>query len=362
MISSLYIHIPFCDRICNYCDFCKVLKGTFSEELYIKALIKEIDSLNIKKNSLKTIYIGGGTPTALSDNLFKELLSYLNKRFYHPKEFTVEANPESLTKKKVSLMLKYGVNRVSLGVQSSNDERLRFLGRNHQVKDVIKAVGLLRKNMLLNYNLDFIYGVPGMQKSDVVKDVNFAIMLKPTHLSFYSLQIEDGTVFKNNKIEAESDLKMSETYNLIRGLLSKRGYHRYEVSNFALKGYESIHNLNYWHDGMYYAAGVSASGYIGNIRYTNTRSIYNYCKGINHQIINKIEPKDEEFEFLMLNLRLQKGFKLTDFYSRFNKNFLTSYKDQIAKVKDDVLIDSKSFKIKPNKIYIMDAILLDLLK
>ena len=357
MISSLYIHIPFCDCICNYCDFAKVLKGTFSQDRYIDCLINDIESLKIKDQSLKTIYIGGGTPTCLSDSNLKRLLEYLNRHFYYPEEFTVEANPESLTKRKVSLLSEYGVNRISLGVQSSNPKTLHYLGRNHTNGEVIKAVRLLNEAGLKNYNLDFIYGV-----DDLKDDINFAFSLNPTHLSFYSLQIEDSTVFHNKNIQALDDETMAKMYSCINYLLPQEGYHRYEVSNFAQKGYESIHNLNYWHDGQYYAAGLSSSGYINDTRYKNTLSLTDYLKGINKRTFDKITEKDHEFEYLMLNLRLVNGFNLDEFANLFKKDFLTDYSANLENLKGDFSIKNQRFMIKKSKLFIMDSILLNLLK
>jgi putative oxygen-independent coproporphyrinogen III oxidase len=213
--ESLYLHIPFCDCLCSYCDFAKVLSGTFSESRYLDCLLQEIAAKAIPEDSLKTIYIGGGTPSALSAAGLTRLLGYLHSHFPSVIEFTLEANPESLTPAKAHLLSIYGVNRVSLGVQCVNPELLKRLRRNHTNADVGKAILLLRKNGISNINLDFIYGLPGMTAQDLQDDFAFAFKLNPTHLSFYSLQIEKGTYFYNEKVPAASDEELARQYKRI---------------------------------------------------------------------------------------------------------------------------------------------------
>jgi oxygen-independent coproporphyrinogen-3 oxidase len=362
MIPSLYIHLPFCDAICHYCDFEKVLKGTFSEERYLDRLLAEIEAFSIPRYSLKTIYVGGGTPTALSEEGLRRLLSYLSLHFGQVEEFTVEANPESLTPGKALLFKRYGVNRVSLGVEAADPKRLQFLGRNHSLEDVRRAVRILKRDGIRNINLDFIYGLPGMTTEDLQKDLSFAFSLRPTHLSFYALQVEEGTVFGNERLVPLSDEKEASMYALLTRKLAEKGYRRYEVSNFALKGYESQHNLNYWRDGQYYAAGVSASGYLGNLRYTDTRSLTRYLDGFTDRKSETLTPKDEEFEYLMLHLRLAEGFSLTEFQNRFHKDFLLAYRENLSRVAGSVSHRKDRFRIRPSHLYTMDFILLDLLK
>lgn len=362
MIPSLYIHIPFCDHICTYCDFPKVLTGTFSDSEYIDSLLFELDSKNIDYSNLKTIYIGGGTPTSLSYDSLKRLLSYLKSRISNIEEFTVEANPESVTEAKVLLMKECGVTRISLGVQSLNDEILHYMNRRHTNKDTVKAINTIISSGIKEVNLDFIYGVDGMKKEDILDDIAFAVFFAITHLSFYSLQIEKGTILYNKNSHAQCDESLAMEYELITNELAKRGFIRYEVSNFALQGHESKHNLNYWHDGMYYACGLGASGYEGNIRYKNTCSMNKYLK---HEYVSEretLDKDDEEFEFLMLGLRLKDGFSLAEFKKRFNKDFLIDYKDRIENQKEFLEIDDGRVKIKDSYLFTMDSVLLSLLK
>lgn len=361
MTESLYLHIPFCDHLCHYCDFPKVLKGTFSEDCYLDCLLKEIESFSIPDHSLKTIYIGGGTPSALSPDNLKKLLSYLYEHFFPVVEFTVEANPESLTEEKMVLMKTYGVNRISLGVESSNDRILSKLNRAHRITDVKRSVALLKHSGFDNINLDFIYGLEGTDLSDVKKDLDFALGQNVTHLSFYSLQIEEGTIFYNKNVKADDDSILANMYEEIVTTLSKNGFSRYEVSNFARTGYESKHNLTYWHDQEYYAAGLGASGYILDTRYINTKSMNRYLQGKTRASEDRISIQDHEFEYLMLHLRLVSGFSITEFNRLFSKDFLSYYRKGIQEVKDYVVVEDGFFKIRPEYLYTMDNILLSLL-
>lgn len=362
MTEALYIHIPFCDKICSYCDFAKMYSSSFDHQVYLEALIKEIVSLKIKDDSLKTIYIGGGTPSCLTKEELEYLLSYLQSHFHSLDEFTLEANPESLTREKIRVLAQYGVNRVSLGVQSAKEETLRLLNRNHTLSDVKECVRNLNDLGLSNYNLDFIYGLPNMTMDDLKEDLRFSFSLQPKHLSYYSLQIEEGTLLYQKKLPPIKEETYRSMYDFLLLELEKNSYMRYEVSNFSLIGYESKHNLTYWRDEHYYAAGVSASGYIKNTRYTNTRSIQHYVRGKYNRSEETLTSKDEEFEFLMLNLRLVKGFSLSLFKERFMKDFLHSYQKEIEKVREYTQVNDGFFSIKREYLYTMDSILLEILK
>ncbi len=362
MTEALYIHIPFCDKICSYCDFAKMYSSYFDHMVYLRALIKEIDSLMIMDDSLKTIYIGGGTPSSLRDEELVFLLSYLKSRFPSVEEFTLEANPESLTREKIRICVFYGINRISLGVQSADEKTLKLLNRNHTLYDVKECIRNLNDLSLSNYNLDFIYGLPNMTMADLEEDLRFSFSLQPKHLSYYSLQIEEGTLLYQKKLPPIGEETYRSMYDFLLLELEKHSFYRYEVSNFALPGYESRHNQIYWRDEHYYAAGLSASGYLDDRRYSNTRSIQHYVKGEYNRNEETITKKDEEFEFLMLNLRLVKGFSLTKFQKRFQKDFLHSYQKEIEKVKEYTLIEDGFFSIKKEYLYTMDSILLEILK
>lgn len=358
-IKSLYLHIPFCDNICFYCDFPKVFSRYFDKRLYINKLINDIKKLNIPFDSLMTIYIGGGTPSSLSILEIEPLLYYLHQSFPSIKEFSIEANPESLTLEKIKLYKKYGVNRVSLGCQSSNEKILKYLGRKHTISDIQNSVAMLREEHINNFNLDFIYGIPNQTLSDIENDLNFALKLNPTHLSFYSLQIEEGTILYNNLTKIDNDVDRKH-YDLICSILKKHNYIHYEVSNFAKKDYYCRHNLTYWKDEEYYACGVGSAFYIKNKRGKNTLSLTDYLNDKNKIETEIITKNDEEFEYLMLNLRLLNGFEIAAFNKRFNKDFLNTYKNKLSKLNKYIVITDRVF-IKPKYIYTMDQILIELL-
>ncbi len=274
----------------------------------------------------------------------------------------MEANPESLSIEKIKILKKYHVNRVSLGVESTSEKILSHLNRKHTLEDVTSVIRNLREYGFDNINLDFIYGVDTMEKKDLEKDIAYAISSHVEHLSFYSLQIEEGTVFYNRKVQAKSDELMASMYETVLRELEKNGYHRYEVSNFAQPGKESLHNLTYWHDEEYYAAGLGASGYVRSTRFKNTLSMNRYLEGNYRHDEEAISIYDHEFEYIMLHLRLEKGFSLSEFEFIFQKDFLSSYKENIEKVKDYVQIKDGYFSIKEEYLYTMDNILLSLLK
>ena len=251
MATSLYVHIPFCQKICSYCDFSKVLfnqKWAFS---YIEALFKEIDSYKIKPHSQKTIYVGGGTPTSLPDELFESLLLYLRKFLRAGGEFTVETNPESLTPLKIAIMKENGVNRVSIGMQSSNIKLLSLMEREHTYDDVYRCVNNLKTIGISNINVDLIYALPGEDMSILKEDIKALLSLDVPHISTYSLILEDSTKFKNLGYKEADDSIIADQYEEILNSLRAVGYERYEVSNYAKPGYESRHNTVYWKNKEY---------------------------------------------------------------------------------------------------------------
>ena len=330
-VKSLYVHIPFCSEICSYCDFVKVYKKEDLIDRYLEVLKSEINSIPVRV--LKTIYIGGGTPSCLSEKQLEKLLKMLSVfSLENEYEFTMEANPESLSENKIKLLSKYGVNRVSLGIQTFNEKLLKLLNRRHTKEDVFTVVNSLKKSGIENYSFDFIYSLPFQHIEDINRDLDIALSLNPKHLSFYSLLVEEHTMLYIKGYKEASDVIQREMYDFIYGKLKENDFHRYEISNFARKGYESMHNKVYWHDQKYYAVGVSASGYIDNYRYTNTKSIDKYIAGDNNKDIEYIDLEDNIVEYIMLGLRLDEGLSLSDFNSKFGFDFIDRYKVQIDKL------------------------------
>ena len=343
-IESLYIHIPFCDKICSYCDFCKVYYNKKQVDSYLKELEKEID-LYYKNDLIKTLYIGGGTPSSLDKSELKKLFSITNKlNLSNDLEFTFECNINDINEELLILLKNNKVNRLSIGVESFNSKILNTLGRNNiNTKEKI----LLSKNYFSNINIDLIYGVNNQSINDLKEDLNKFIELDVPHISIYSLILENNTILKVNNYQELEDSKTRAMYDLICKVLKENNYIHYEISNFSKKGYESKHNLTYWNNNKYYGFGCGASGYINNIRYNNTRSITNYLKGKYRSEEELITEKTDMENFMILGLRLIKGASNKEFNKRYNKNikevFNTSklsYKNNYYYIKEEDLFIS----------------------
>ena len=362
--SSLYIHIPFCSQICSYCDFTKIIYDCRIAFLYILEVIKEINELRRQKNKFKTIYIGGGTPSALEPFLLDDLLFYcsllINKDADY--EFTVEMNVEDITESKLKILKENKVNRISIGIQTFDNNILKKLNRNYTKEIAIEKVNLAKK-FFNNINLDLIYAMPFSNIEILRKDLEELLKLNVKHISTYSLQICSGTTFYNENIKELDQDETRKQYDLILNTLRANGYKRYEVSNFARDKCFSKHNLCYWKDDKYYSIGVGASGYIGNIRYTNTKNILEYIGQEKIKSYEMITKKDDIEYFLLTNLRLEDGFKFIDFNKRFNSDFLKRYKVKISHLilEKLIIIDQNSIRCSDDGIMLLDKVLEELI-
>lgn len=356
-MKAVYIHIPFCDHICSYCDFPKFLSSTNYQDMYLEALKKEIDN-NYKNELIETIYIGGGTPSSLCLSNLKRLLDIVSIFKTKNLEYTFEANIDSIDEDKLKLLKEYGVNRISIGIESFKDKYLKYLNRNYKAKDIASKIDLVKK-YFTNINVDLMYALPNQTLKELEEDIDEFLKLNIKHISTYSLIIEPNTVLYNKhtkNIDEDLDYQM---YELICHKLNK--YNHYEVSNFSIKGYESRHNLVYWHNENYYGFGLGASGYIGNIRYTNTRSINGYLAGKyvleKHELDNN-ETMENEF---MLGLRLLDGIDINEFKDKYKMDIM-DYKNVKKLLENNKLIlDKNRLFINPKDIYISNEILIDLI-
>ena len=304
-IHSLYIHIPFCNKICDYCDFTKLQYFRNFAVSYLKALKDELKSYKIK--NLKTIYIGGGTPTALEDDLFLELLKMIEPYTKGVEEYTFEANPESLTLKKIKMLKEHSVNRISIGVQTTNDKILQAVNRDHTFEQVKTAIKNLKDNGIDNINVDLILGLPHSSKKILKEDLKNVLSLDIKHISCYGLTVNPHTALYNNGFkEPESDV-LRDFYDEVEQTLKSQGFVHYEVSNWAKPGYQSKHNLTYWRNEEYYGCGLGASGYIKDIRYKNTVNLSQYLKRVFVSEKEKVSEKDKITYQIMLNLRTIEG-------------------------------------------------------
>lgn len=360
-ISALYIHIPFCDHICSYCDFTKLFYFKKYEKPYLEALKKEILSYNI--NKVNTLYFGGGTPTSLSDEGFEDILSFASKYLADNYEFTVEANVENLTQTKLLIMKKYGVNRLSIGVESTSNELLNQIGRHHTFEDAKNAVKLAKKCGFNNINIDLIYGFKGQNEEQLKKDLDNFVKLDIDHISIYSLIVEPGSILfsKGEKEQNEEDSR--KFYDLILSYLRKNGYKRYEISNFARNGKYSRHNITYWENKEYYGCGLGASGFVNNVRYQNTKNIDEYMKFNFVKTSEKVTPEKDLEYYLITNLRMERGFSREDFKNKFGVDFVEKYSDKIIKFSLEKLLNISDERISLNDegLMLMDFVLLKLI-
>ena len=360
MIESLYIHIPFCDSICSYCSFKKQI---YNEEQSKKYILNLLDDLKrIPKCSLKTIYIGGGTPSSLADNDLEILLSNLKPLLKEDYEFTIESNPENLTFNKAKIFNKYGVNRVSIGVQTFNEKFLKLLSRKHSLNDINEAVNNLLLNNINNINFDLIYGLPFQALNDFILDIKYLKNFPLTHVSLYSLTIDENTIFNNLKYEEADEDLLRDMSDEATKILSEYGFNKYEVSYYSKPNYESKHNLTYWFDNEYYGIGISASGYENNIRYKNITSLRKYNEGERKFEEEKVDDFNHEYEFIMLNLRTKYGIDLDRYKEIFNKDFLKTYKNEIVKLSDFIIIYNNKITVKDNNYMILNTLILEFIK
>lgn len=359
--TSAYVHIPFCEHICYYCDFNKVfLEGQPVDE-YIEALLKEA-RLSLIQNPVEkmdTLYVGGGTPTSLSAEQLDRLLSGLREILpYNSGEFTVEANPGDLSADKLDVLKNYGVNRLSMGVQTFDDRLLKKIGRKHTAQDVYDTIRLLEEKDFLNVTIDLIYALPGQSLESFRDTVKRALALNLPHYALYSLILENQTMFMNwvrrGKMQLPEQELEAQMYAETIEAMEKAGRKQYEISNFAKPGFESQHNLVYWNNQNYFGLGAGASGYLGNRRYKNRGPIQHYLKSLIDDQLPTLEEeyltqKEQIEEEMFLGLRKILGVEKAVFETRFGQSIMGVYGDVIEKLKQEKLLtetDSRVFLTK----------------
>ena len=346
---ALYVHIPFCEHICGYCDFTKMIYNPAWVDDYLLALQQEIGARAINPSDIKTIYIGGGTPSALNLKQLERLFVILAPYMASAVEKTIELNVENTNLEKLKLFKAQGINRISIGVQSFDDNVLKACDRKHSGQEALAALKLIKKCGFTNYSLDLIYGLPEQTQDLFLLDLKKVIALDPPHVSLYSLTVNPGTLFSYRQVKEVSEDDSLSFYRLATSFLRKNGYERYEVSNFAKRGYYSQHNLMYWHNQHYYGVGLGAAGYIENNRYQNTRNLKKYLDGYYLGEVETISQNDEIEYFLITNLRLQEGFLLTDFRQCFGVDFLEKFAHPLANLKSNNLV-----AVKDNRFFTTD--------
>ena len=353
---GIYVHIPFCKRKCAYCDFISFSGKARLIKKYVEALKREINKCKIGKEDymVKTIYFGGGTPSFIESKYTVEILEAIKEKFNISKnaEITIEINPGTVTEEKLKDYYEVGINRISFGLQSTNSQLLKLVGRIHSYSSFLEGYNLARKTGFKNINVDLMIGLPVQTLKDVQKDLSRIIELNPEHVSVYSLIVEEGTrieeKIKNKELYLPSEKLERKMYWEVKKKLEEAGYIHYEISNFAKAGYESKHNLSCWNQEEYLGFGLAAHSYFNNVRYSNTDDFEEYFDWPeNSKIIHERQTdEDRQKEFMLLGLRKIEGVAISDFKNKFIENPIYLYRETLNKLVTQGLIEVDIDSIK----------------
>ena len=358
---SIYVHIPFCNSKCDYCSFVSMVASPEEKHRYVTNLMNEIklQSKNYREfYSVSSIYIGGGTPSCLDNYYIRDLLSCIYKNFAvkNSAEITPEINPNSVHQTKIREYIMSGINRFSIGLQSISAKVLKSMGRTHSLADYKKTVDIIREFGVKNISTDIIIGYPNQKLIDVKETVNYLIKLGIPHISAYMLQVEKGTKLKklvdNGSLGVPDDDTVVKMYDTVVDILTKNGYKRYEISNFAKPTYESYHNKVYWKRKDYLGVGLAAHSYIDGTRFANTENLTEYNEKLEKSFTiptkysKTLTTEEKKEEAVMLSLRTSDGLDLDAYKNEFGENFLAKKKDKIAElIKNKFLILTKENKL-----------------
>lgn len=359
---SLYIHIPFCIKKCLYCDFLSFTDISCCEK-YINALLKEISLFDCNKK-IRSIFIGGGTPSYIDPRYIYSIGEFIAKKYHFLEntEFTIEANPGTLTAEKVGDYISCGINRISMGLQSCDNRLLKILGRIHNYDDFLRSYELAKK--VGNVNIDIMFALPEQTLEDWQSTLEKVTKLEPEHISAYSLIIEEGTAFYNTYREPPCDEDTDrQMYWYCRDFLKENGYEQYEISNFAKKGYCSVHNLNYWRRGEYKGFGLGAASLINEVRYKNTEDMAKYINGTTIEETEKLSLNDRMSEFMFLGLRCTQGISISEFKKQFCADIYSVFGKAVEKaVKNGLLIiDGDSMRLTALGVDLSNMVFVDFL-
>lgn len=387
MELGIYIHIPFCIKKCDYCDFISYPNCYQMQDKYIESLLEEIEENKelLQKNFVSTIYIGGGTPSSIKPELIKKILDKIYNIIGYKVnmnssiEITMEVNPGTTTKNNLQLYKNYGINRLSIGLQSTNDRILKEIGRIHNYSQFVDTYKWAVEAGFENINVDLMLGLPNQSIEDLKDSLNKITGLEPMpkHISVYSLIVEEGTKIEQNinsgKLKLPDDEEERMQYHYTKNYLELNGYKHYEISNFAKTGFESKHNVNCWEQKQYVGFGVAAHSYVDGVRYSNTNDLHEYLKITemknkndkeiknlenkdnnmikqpfkSKQIIEEVQDKTEmEKEFMMLGFRMLDGVKISKFKEKFGENPLYLFRNEIKKLVEEELIEVDLDNIK----------------
>lgn len=361
---GIYIHIPFCLSKCFYCDFASYSKKEDKIEKYIYSLCNEIlrNAEILSQYKITTIYIGGGTPSYIDSKYITQILDtlmlFINKEDL--KEVTIELNPNSVTEEKLIAYKNSGINRLSIGLQSNYDEILKKIGRVHKLKDFENALNLANKVGFTNISVDLMYPLPDLDINKFKKSVKYVIGLKDKnikHISIYNLEIHENTklafLLNEGYISLVDEDEEYEMYQYLKNTLEENGFHRYEVSNYAIEGYESKHNLRYWKQELYLGLGSNASSFFGGARYSNVRTIEEYIERMenNKSVVDSESYEELDLlslmkEYVMLSLRKTDGLDISKFKSKYKKDVSSIFNEEIKELEKNGLIKKDDNSIK----------------
>lgn len=354
---GIYVHIPFCKRKCDYCDFISYSNKDSKIEEYVEAVKKEIELQKIK-SQITTIYVGGGTPSYIDSKYIKEIMKEIsNKNISVDAEITIEVNPGTVTLEKLKDYKEAGINRLSIGLQSAQDELLKQIGRIHNYEQFLETYKMARKVGFKNINVDLMLGLPNQRIKDLKESLEAVIELQPEHISVYSLIVEDGTPIANKIEQGVLQLPEEDTernmYWYIKNTLELNDYRHYEISNFAKKGFESKHNMNCWKQKEYIGIGLAAHSYRDITRYSNTEQMGEYIRNVQkgnlerNRIIHEIQKEDDtKKEYMILGLRQIDGVQISEFKEKFVDNPIYLFRNELKKLIDEELISIDENTIK----------------
>lgn len=356
---GIYIHIPFCKQKCKYCDFISYSNKEEKIKEYIKALQKEIQ-IKLKKYQkeylVDTIYLGGGTPSYIEPEQIEDIIKTVKNiiQMKENAEITIEVNPGTVTKRKLEIYKNVGINRLSIGLQTTNHERLKQIGRIHTYEMFLETYQMAKEVGFTNVNVDLMIGLPKQSLKEIETDLENILLLQPNHISIYSLIVEEGTILEKELREGklilpEEDLER-EMYWKVKETLEKNEYEHYEISNFAKKGYQSKHNWNCWNQKEYLGFGIAAHSYMNNIRYSNIDNLQEYIEQMQYakkiedlkkiEQIQEVQNKEEkQKEYMLLGLRKLQGVSIQEFKKKFLENPIYLYRKELDKLVKEELIE-----------------------
>lgn len=354
---GLYIHMPFCKAKCYYCDFISYANKEKLIKEYVEALIKEMKHNNLSKYSIQTVYIGGGTPSLIDNESISKIMDNLRLFVADNAEITIEINPGTANKEKLKKYKEIGINRLSIGLQSADNELLSEIGRIHKYEDFLNVYNEARNIGFRNINVDLMLGLPNQDLKKLEESVKEVITLSPEHISIYSLILEENTklydMVMNEELKLPDEAIERKMYWNVKKMLENEGYIHYEISNFAKEGYKSRHNSDCWEQKEYIGIGVSSHSYLNNKRYSNSESVEEYIKNINNNDFDKNitiheeqTKEDKQKEYMILGLRKINGVNITKFKNKFGENPIFLYRQELNKLVQEELIEIYDNNIK----------------